>query len=211
MKKKLIILFFLLVPIANGLFQSCCDCNVETQHENYSHKTMFLKNLDNSGENAIESESLQLNKNTYGIRLYLEREETVIACAKRINSIFIQSAYATSCECPPEFLYYPSDSIISIKIFTVNNFDNQHSNNSDITDYFRVAGSYSTVESYVTNMRYTLASEYAYGIDYWEQELKLDLLLMTAPTANNKQQFEIQVALSDGRILKQQTTEIELL
>jgi len=207
MKKKLIILFFLLVPIVNGLFQSCCDCNVETKHENYSHKAMFLKNLDNSGENAIESESLQLNKNAYGIRLYLEREKIVIACAKRINSIFIQSAYATSCECPPEFLYYPSDSIMSIKIFTVNHFDNQHSNNSDITDYFRVSGSYSTVENHVANMHYTYADDF----EYWGQGLKLDLLLMTAPTANNKQQFEIQVALSDGRILKQQTTEIELL
>ena len=207
MKKKLIILFFLLVPIANVFFHSCCPCDVETQRRNYSHKTIFLKNLDNSDEKAIESESLQLNKNAYGIRLYLEREKVVTACAKRINSIFIQSAYATSCECPPEFLYFPSDSIVSIKIFAVNNFDNQHSENTDITHYFRVAGSFSTVENYVANMNYTYADDF----EYWGQELELDLLLMTAPTANNKQQFEIQVTLSDGRILKQQTLEVELL
>ena len=207
MKKKLIILFFLLVPIASVLFHACCPCDVETQHEKYSHKAMFLKNLDNSGEKAIESEALQLNKNAYGIRLNLVREKVVIARAKQINSFIIQSAYATSCECPPEFLYFPSDSIVSIKIFTVNNFDNQHSENTDISGYFRVAGSYSTVESYVTNMR----NNYADDFDYWGRELKLDLLLMTAPTANNKHQFEVQVALSDGRILKQQTPEIELL
>jgi hypothetical protein len=168
---------------------------------------MFLKNLDNSGEKAIESELLQLSKNAYGIRLYLEREKVVVACAKQFNSIFVQSAYATSCECPPEFLYFPNDSILSIKIFTVNNFDNQHLENSDITDYFRVADSYSTIENYVANMHYTYADDF----EYWGQELKLDLLLMTAPTANNKQRFEIQVALSDRRVLKQQTTEIELL
>ena len=207
MKKKLIILFFLLVPIASVLFHACCPCDVETQHGNYSHKAIFLKNLDNRGEKAIESESLQLNKNAYGIRLYLTREKNVVACVKQMNSFFIQSAYATSCECPPEFLYFPSDSIVSIKIFTVNNFDNQHSENLDITDYFKVAGSYSTIGSYVANMNYTYADDF----EYRGQELTLDLLLMTAPTANNKQQFEIQVTLSDGRILKQQTPEIELL
>jgi len=210
MKKKLIILFFLLVPVVSVLFHACCHCDVVTQHRNYSHKAIFLKNLDNSGEKAIESESLQLNKNAYGIRLYLEREKIVLVRAKPINSIFIQSAYAISCECPPEFLYFANDSIVSIKIFTVNNFDNQYLENSDVTDYFRVGVS-STIESYISNMRYTYASDYVYGVEYWEQEIKLDLLLMTAPTANNKQQFEIQVALSDGRILKQQTPEIELL
>jgi hypothetical protein len=197
----------MLVPITSVLFHSCCNCDVETQHENYSHKAIFLKNLDNSGEKAIESESLQLNKNAYGIRLNLVREKVVIARAKQINSFFIQSAYATSCECPPEFLYFPNDSIVSIKIFTVNKFDNQHSENSDITDFFIIAGSFSTVESYVANMNYTYADDF----EYWGQELQLDLLLMTAPTANNKQQFEIQVTLSDGRTLKQQTPEIELL
>lgn len=197
----------MLVPIASILFHACCPCNVETQHGNYSHKAMSLKNLDNSGEKAVESESSELIKNAYGIRLYLTREKIVIASAKQINSFFIQSAYATSCECPPEFLYFPSDSIVSIKIFTVNNFDNQHSGDSDITGYFRVAGSYSTIESNVANMRYTYADDF----EYWGRELKLDLLLMATPTANNKQQFEVQVILSDGRILTQQTPEIELL
>jgi len=131
------------------------------------------KTAYNGSASAIESELLQLNKNAYGIRLYLEREKVVVACTKKqINSIFIQSAYATICDCPPEFLYFANDSIVSIKIFTVNNFDNQHLENSDVTDYFKVAGSFSTIESYVANMYYTL---------------------------------------SDGRILKQQTLEIELL
>ena len=211
MKKKLIILFFLLVPIVSALFYACCHCDVQTQHKNYSHKALLLKNLDNSGKKAIETALLQLNKNAYGIRLYMEREKVITSRTEKINSIFIQSAYATSCECRPEFLYFPNDSIVSIKIFTINKFNNQHSENSDITDYFRVAGSYSTVESYIANMHNTYASGYVHGIEYCEQELKLDLLLMTAPTVNNKQQFEVQVTLSDRRILNQQTTEIELL
>jgi hypothetical protein len=169
-----------------------------------------LKNLDNSGVQVIETESLQINKNAYGIRLYLTREKYAIARTQRLNSIFIQSAYATSIECPPEYMYSPNDSIVFVKILTINDFDNKHSENSDITDYFRVSHSYSTVENYVANMRYT----YGDNLEFEQsrgQEIEIDLLLMTVPTTNNRQQFEVQVALSDGRILKQQTLEIELL
>jgi len=208
MRKKTIILFFLLVPIVELLFYSCCGCDVETEKRNYSHKAIFLKNLDNSGEKVIESESLQLNKNAYGIRLYVAREKVFIARTKHINSIFIQSANATSCECPPEYIYFPSDSIVSIKIFTVNNFDNQHSENSDITNYFKVAHLYSNVENYVTKINHTYYSDFE---DFSENGLSVDLLLMTAPTINNFHQFKIQVKLSDGRILEELTTEIELL
>jgi hypothetical protein len=205
MSKKWIILIFLLVPIVN-LFYSCV-CDVTTKYRSYSHKTLLLINLDNSGKQTIETESSQINKNAYGIRLYLTREKNTVACTKQMHSIFVQSAYATSIVCPPEYIYSPTDSILSIKIFTLNNFDNQNSENSEITDYFRVAHSYSTVENYVANMYYT----YEDNFEYWWQEMEIDLLLMTAPTANNKQQFEVQITLSDGRILKQQTLEIELI
>ena len=208
MSKKFIILFFLLVPIVN-LFYSCV-CNVITKYESYSHTTLLLKNLDNSGAQAIETESLQINKNTYGIRLYLIREKYVVARTKPINSIFIQSAYATSIECPPEYFYSPNDSIVSIKIFTINNFDNQHSENSDITDYFRVAHSYSTVENDVANRRYSYGSDAEFEKSCGK-EIKIDLLLMTAPTISHLYQFKIQVKLSDRRILEQLTSEIELL
>jgi len=169
---------------------------------------LLLKNLDNSGEKAIETESLQINKNSYGIRLYLTREKSIIACIKQKKIDFIQSAYAQDVICPPEYIFSPDDSIVSIKIVTINSFDNQHSENSDISDYFRVAHSYSTIENYVANMLYTYPSD---SEVFFEDKLSIDLLLMTTSTTNNKQQFEVQVALSDGRVLKQQTLEIELL
>ncbi len=208
MKTKLVILFLLLLPIVD-LFFACCPCDVTTKHVKYSHKTLSLKNLDNSGENAIESEASELNKNAYGIRLYLAREKNTIAQnIKQINSIFIQSAYATSCECPPEYIFSASDSIISIKIFTLNNFDNQHFENSDITDYFRIAHTYSSVKDHLTSIHYT----YEYDIqELTEKTLEIDLLLMIAPEINSNHQFKIQIALSDGRVLEQQTREVKLL
>jgi hypothetical protein len=137
------------------------------------------------------------------------REKDVVACVKQPNTIFIQSAYAMiDCFCPSEYIFSPTDSIKTINIFTLNDFDNQHSENSDITDYFKVAHSYSSVKNHVANMQFT----FEYDIETkFEPELKIDLMLMTVPTANNNQQFKIQVVLSDGRIFEQQTPEIKLL
>ena len=212
MRKRAIILFFLLVPITSVLFHSCRCPDVETQYRYFSHKALSLRNLDNSGRQAVESEALQLNKNAFGIRLTIEREvvSTTTTRRNRCNP-FIQSAYAVSWECPPEFIYSAKDSIVSIKIFTMNDFDIQHPENSDVTGLFRVAHSFSTIENFVANINYSFESHSESNFERWMRELSIDLLLMTPPTANNKQQFEVQVALSDGRILKQQTTEIELL
>ena len=212
MKKRLIVLFFLLVPIASALFYSCRCPDIQTQYWYFSHKTLFLRNLDNRGAQPVESEALQFNKNAFGIRLVLEREVVSAALPRRqARSILIQPAYALSWECPPESIYFANDKVESIKIFTMNDFDNQRLANSDITDLFRVARSFSTVEDFVANMRYDYASDFTSRFERWVRELKIDILLMTPPTANNKHQFEIQVALSDGRVLKQQTTEIELI
>ena len=207
MKKKLIILFLLLVPIAS-LFYSCWECD-PTAPASYSHKTLLLKNLDNSGERAVETESLQINKNAYGIRLFLTREQSFVASVKQINSFFIQSVYATSVPDCYKYLYSAIDRIESIKIFTLKNFDNQHSANSDVTDYFKEAQTYSSVEKYVKNLNYSY--EWNEFDTFPWKELIANLMLMAVPTTTGNQQFKIQVKLSDGRILEQQTSEIELL
>lgn len=202
------ILFLLLIPMVD-LFYSCCNCDVITIYKSYSHQTLSLKNLDNSGEQAMESDSLQLNKNAYGIRLYLIREEVVTAQhTQRNRSFLIPSVYAMKCECAPECVYSAKDSILSIKIVTLHKFDDQHPENSDITDYFKIAHTYSSVKNYVATLHYT----YPYDIlAFLDKELKIDLLLMAAPETTENQQFEVQLVLSDGRILKQQTPEIKLL
>ena len=212
MKARVIVLFLLLVPIV-PIFYSCCDCDSITVSCKYSHKALSLKLLDNSGAAVIESEALQLNKNAFGIRLYLTREgceecgeNTVSQNIKQLSTFFAQSAYAfICCDCPPDFAYLPLERIESIKIFTLNNFDSAHPEGSDITDYFRSAGgSFQKVENLVSSLYYDWAMQLP-------SDLTIDLLLMVAPTTDNKQQFKIEVALSDGRILEQQTPEIELL
>ena len=212
MRKRAIILFFLLVPVTSVLFHSCiCPPCPRQQFRDFTHKSLSLMNLDNSGARPVESELLQLNKNAFGIRLFLEAEfSPALTHQSRGGSFLIQSAYAVSCWCLPEFVYTAKENILSITILTLNDFDSQHPANSDVTDLFRVARSFSTIENFVANRPHSF--EVDIELEFWqEQELTIDLLLMFPPSANNKQQFEVQVALSDGRILKQQTTEIELL
>ena len=75
-------MFLLLTPIVD-LFYSCCNCPDTTKYK-YSHKALFLKNLDNSSKQAVETEALQLNKNAYGIRLHLTREKWILARASKL-------------------------------------------------------------------------------------------------------------------------------
>jgi hypothetical protein len=207
MKTRWVILFLLLVPIVS-LFHSCWGCDPPAP-ASYSHKTLLLKNLDNSGERVIETETLQINKDAYGIRLYIVTEESIIARAKQTNSVFIQPVYATSVPDCYRYIYSAIDSIVSINIFTLNDFDNQHSENTNITDYFKIRQTYSSVEEYVKKISYTYECDEFKTLSW--KDLIIDLMLMIAPTTTNNQQFKIQVKLSDGRILEQQTTEIELL
>ena len=208
MKKKLILLFFLLVPIANLLLYSC-GCDVE-RFINYTHKSMSLKNLDNGGKQAVESGFLKFNKNAYGIRLHLQIEEKeVVARAKQINSIFVQSANATSVE-PCPYVYQAIDSIVSMKVFTINDFDNLHTANSEITGYFKVAQAYLSVDNYVSNLTHSQVHR-DNGRFTRDGKIEIDLMLMTAPTTSNKHQFKVRVELSDGRVFEEQTAEISLL
>ena len=196
-----------LLSIASLLY-SCWECDPPAP-ASYSHKALYLKNLDNSGERAIETDSLQINKKAYGIRLYLTREKNVVATVRQTSSFFIQSAYATSVPDCYKYLYSAIDHIVSIKIITLKDFDNQHSINSDITDYFKVAQTYSSVEEYVKNINYSYEWD-EFNTFPWK-EMETDLMLMIAPTSTNSQQFKVQVILSDGRMLEQQTPKLELL
>lgn len=196
----------LLTPIAN-LFHSC-GCDKEPTPASYSHKTLRLKNLDNSGKYPIESDVLQCNKNAYGIRLNLTREENIVACINTINSIFVQSTYAMKKAVCYDYVYSASDELESIKIFTLNDFDNQHLKNSDVTNYFKVSPAFAYIQNYIHTIDYTFESDF---FDERMELLTFDLLLMNTPTTTNNQQFKVQILLSDGRILEQETAEIQLI
>jgi len=202
MKKRKII-FILLFPLVAEVVISCCDCLKPVIH-NYSNKTISLNNIDNSGSEPIISSAETILKTAYGIRVQISREKIVFA--SRSGSVFIQSACAQDCFCPPEIQFLPQDSVISIRIFAVNDFDLNHLANADISDNFKVykPHSFTSIKDYLKNSNLVLYDDSSLDIIF-------DLLLMTAPASSDKQKFKVQITLSDGRVLEKETSEIKLI
>ena len=201
MKIKKIIVILLFTFIAQ-LIVSCCNCG-EPLVLHYTNKQVIISSLDNRGEQPLVSASTTFIKTAYGIKINIIREN--IACIKKTYTFLIQSANARKCSCPSNH-YLPRDSITSLKIFTLNDFDSNHSANSDISPYFKVfkENTFTPISSYLKNSDNSLNYNQGYNQD-------TDILLMSAPTIKNKHKFKVQIILSDGRILEQETLLIELI
>jgi hypothetical protein len=196
------ILLILILPLMLELIVSCCDCVAPTIYS-YTNKSIDLKNLDNTGIEPIVSDSNSIAKAAYGIRLTIEKEQ--IAKSEYMNFHLIQNSYATSCECPPPIQYNPKDSILSIKIMCLSDFDNTHPANSNVSEYFKIYKnhSYTTIQNFIKNSHFIL-------YDKTEFQTTIDFLLVQAPTINSIQKFKIQLYLSDNRVLEKETTSINL-
>jgi Na+-transporting NADH:ubiquinone oxidoreductase subunit NqrF len=114
-------------------------------------------------------------------------------CLNDLQPLFI----STTTACQPYIENIPLDTIVSIKIKTLKDFDVAHKANDLISDYFNIWASRELVkiEDFI-NFRYLKS----YGYD--ENYLTINLRLMTPPKNNLEAQFEIQILLSDGRVLR---------
>jgi hypothetical protein len=196
------VIFLLIFPLIAEVVISCCNC-IDPVVQHYTNKTISASNLDNTGKEPVVSTANSINKNAYGFRLQLTREK--LACLEKRYSFFIQS-YAMSCHCPPPTQFMAKDSITSIKVFTIQDFDGTHPAGVDVSDYFKVYRQFAffSISDFLTISQRTL---------YDERELQpqTDFLLMTAPTITGARRFKIQFTLSDGRILETETSTIDLI
>jgi len=204
------ILIVLSIPVMAEIAIACCDC-LETISKNYSHKSIVVQHLDNSGEKP-EVTYGSVPKHAYGVRVTFTRE--VVACRAKQTPTFFQSAYAFSCDCPPELTIAPKDSIVSIHLFAEHDFDPSHPADSDVSDYFKVyfpdAFSFTSIEDYLQPVINYRGYSNLVLFDESQLEEELTLLLMTPPE-NTVNKFRIQITLSDGRIFEQTTEEIDLI
>lgn len=208
LKKVLIVL---LMPAVAQIIIACCECG-DSVSKNYSHLSMTIAHVDNAGEKPVVTTSPTVPKNAYGIKVQLQRE--IVACNKSALPTFFQSAYA--CSCPPPLTILAKDTITDFRIFSVYDFDTNHSSNSDVSEFFKVYnyGSYTSITGYLGSGN-SMGSYY--GDSFWtlhnesELELEITLLLMTAPKINSTNKFRVQITLSDGRIIEHETTEIDFI
>lgn len=207
MKRISRIVLILSVPLIVKLLISCCDC-IDTTFYDYSNCGLVINNLDNSGASPVITLETAIPKNAYGIRISINR--SIGTCeVKRNNSLFIQSAYAIHCECPPLFQYNPFDSIASVTIRTINDFDSAHSGGSDVSKLFYVfkRNEFIKLSEYVKNLSSILYDE---KNPVFDPVFEFDLLLMSPPAIGNQHEFEVTIELSDSRIFNAQTGIIEL-
>jgi hypothetical protein len=197
------VLFFLFFPLVAEILYSCtCTCPEEFNVKGkYSNTGIKLENVDNSTFQKTITKANSIQKNYYGINVSLSREKT--ACLSPKRSLFIPSALA--CDCQPGQQLFAKDSIESIQFLTVNDFDEKHKANSDISDYFKV---FST--STPGKISDVITSSYDFMYEF-ELEFSFVILLETPPTLNQKHQFKIKIILSDGRILEGMTTAVDLI
>lgn len=198
------ILFFLFLPLLLDVFiVGCCDCP-PTEYFDYSNCSLQVENLDNAGPNAIIATKDTVLKEAYGIQLTIERSEGI--CHHQNLPLFSSSAYAlTKCKCDYEVYDY-LDSASSISIFTVNDFDQDHPSNSDITEYFKT-GSFTEVNSSLPEINQTLYNNY--NRDSIEN-LDFNVFLFTAPISPGNHQFKIEIAFTNGKTLEATTPNIYL-
>lgn len=198
-KIALIIVFAFLLELVN----SCCDCP-ETKYFYYSNCSLTVKNLDNSGKEPIISQNNIIPKEAFGIRISIGRSENV--CEVKSNSFsLMQSAYGYDCFCPSEFEWLPLDSIVSVNVITDYDFNSEHEAGTDVSEYFFVygGGEFAAIDEYIGVLKNIL-------YDFNNPEFVFDLLLMTPPTMGTVHQFDVNIELSDGRILNAQTETMEL-
>lgn len=201
-KKALLLLF---LPVMVNMIVACCNC-LDSVVLLYTYKEFSVSNLDNSGAQPREITTGAVPKAAYGLRMQIAAEEVV-----RLDnpvSLFGQAAYAryTKCRCGGDTYYHPRDTITSINVITLNNFNSSHPAGADVSAYFKILESYSlsTISEYLKKAQDNLFNDGLY-----DKKL-LDLLLMTAPDAAGAYKFRVQVVVSDGRILEQDTPTIDL-
>ena len=195
------ILFFLFLPLLMDVFiVGCCDCP-PTEYFDYSNCSMQVKNLDNAGAKPVAASSDTISKEAYGIQLSIERSEGI--CSHQTLPLFSSTSYAlTKCKCDYEVHEY-LDSASSISIITLNDFDQAHPSNSDITAYFKTGG-FMEVNSSLPEINQTL-----YNRDSVEN-LVLDVFLFSSPEAAGENQFKIEIGFMNGKTLEATTSNVYL-
>jgi hypothetical protein len=200
MKRKYIVLLIILTLPLLDVFYACCNCDIVTEEKFYTNSGFSLKNIDNSGSEPLETASESINKKAYGIRLQVNRQSLAFL-KKQINQpLFSSSAYAMSCECDPEVTYDHTDKVESIKIITLNDFNADKPENSDITEYFKMRKLYTDVSELVKSLNY----DFAYKLKETEY---FDILLMIPPSEVNVQhQFKLIITFENKPTVELLTT-----
>ncbi|MCV6630520.1 MAG: hypothetical protein OIF50_11765 [Flavobacteriaceae bacterium] len=196
MNKKIISLF--LLYFLQFYATSCIPCNcdpVRTYERIYNG--LEIKAWDTS---KFQNEEItdSVYKNAFGLTISVEFELNQIASLHKATSVQwasfgFASAYAMSCDCPPDE-YKTVDPIESI-VITVTDVQSQKT--TDITDNFYTTG---------YNAEQITIGKLFENRDDWHDHFRLDLVKYD--NIPDTSVFEIRIILESGKELVEQTQQI---
>ena len=126
------VILLLIFPFALEMLIGCCPCHPSIESD-YSNCSLEVLPLDNAGDLPAVVSSDSIKKEAFGLQLVLSRME--MECAYATQYLFINSASAITCDCPPTVIYEPLELIESCQIITLSNF-NDYPAGSDIGHLF---------------------------------------------------------------------------
>jgi hypothetical protein len=195
------VLFIILTTFSIRVIISCCDC-LQPEEYFYSFDYFSVYNLDNSGKLPIISETNTVPKEAYGIQI----DFSLIRISLNHTKTFMMfpEGKAFDCFCK-DTLFTARDTISSIEVLTIKDFDLQHPANSDVSELFKVL----TYSMYLTLQEYLDQPEKVY-YSYMPAKEPLSLFLLRTPDNIGEQQFKIEIMFSDQRMLSLTTNPVIL-
>jgi hypothetical protein len=198
LKGKIITVIVLL--FVSGFFTGCPDCE-DTQKWTFSNCSIYMRNLDNSGQTPALSDKDTLNINAYGLKIEIQQKADSCGIAGSLPSI-ATPLYAAS-PCYDTYFDIPLDTILDLRIITLNDFNSEKPAGSNVTDYFSVLSG----KEFYGLYEYTELNQYYY---YADNLFEMNAMLMEIPSNPGWHQFRIEAELSDGRVLSADAGEVYL-
>ncbi|NMM47915.1 hypothetical protein [Marinigracilibium pacificum] len=193
MNKKIVSIFT--IYFVQFLITSCCNCEPVLTYE-MTYTGVEIRSWDTSGFNPVETTGSAI-KNSFGLSFELLTELNEVAYNQTLfdlSSFGYSSAYATSCECPPENIIVV-DPIVLVTILVT---DTQTQETNDVTGNFSVPGYDVEVLSI-----YDLLEDRPYWLEGFQADLtKTDNVPDNAV-------FTVKYKLESGTELTAQTQEIK--
>lgn len=194
------VLFIILTTFLIRVIISCCDC-LQPEEYLYSFDYFSVYNLDNSGKLPIISETNTVPKEAYGIQI----DFSLIRISLNHTKPFLMFPEGRAeCFCK-DTLFTTRDTISSIEVLTIKDFDLQHPANSNVSELFKVL----TYSMYLTLQEYLDQPERVYYSHVPEKE-PLCIFLLKTPDNIGEQQFKIEIMFSDQRMLSMTTNPVIL-
>jgi len=208
----------LMIPLVIELVIACCNCdeypftNYYDFTSYYSHTEILAYNIDNSGPFSHLPLNDSVNAEAFGIRVIIDRQEVIPEEASPTAVLkfrgLMQNTYAFDCFCFNEVYYEAKDEVDSVKITSLHEFDAYHPAGSDVSDYFLVLWNNDmlTLDRFPQYISWT-------PFDPEDKAIEFNVLLMNIPDPDMPpvHAFNLDIYVSDGRILHAETDELTLI